>query len=62
MPRLTPCSAQWRSESYELIGGRWTETGSFAGDSVIRAVPFDAIELELVALWAAVEWATEGEG
>lgn len=47
-------------ETYELIGGRWTETGSFAGDSLVRAVPFDAIELELGALWADVEQATEG--
>jgi Uma2 family endonuclease len=47
-------------EAYELINGRWTETGSFAGDSMVRAVPFDAIELELGALWADVEQAPEG--
>jgi hypothetical protein len=47
-------------ETYELINGRWTETGSFAGDAMIRAVPFDAIELELGALWADVEQAPEG--
>ena len=37
-------------ETYELIAGRWTDTGSYSGDSKIRAVPFDAIELELGAL------------
>lgn len=47
-------------ETYELINGRWTETGSYAGDSVRRAVPFDAIELELGALWADVEQPPEG--
>lgn len=34
-------------ETYELIGGRWTELGSYAGEAMVRAVPFDAIELEL---------------
>jgi Uma2 family endonuclease len=42
-------------ESFELINGRWTELGSFAGDAKVRAVPFDAIELELGVLWQDVE-------
>lgn len=47
-------------ETYELIGGRWTELGSYANDALIRAVPFDAIELELGALWADVESSDAG--
>ena len=31
--------------------GRWVERGSFEGRANVRAVPFDAIELELGALW-----------
>lgn len=42
-------------ETYELVAGRWTDLGSYAGDEKIRAVPFDAIELELGALWEDVE-------
>jgi Uma2 family endonuclease len=42
-------------ETYELLAGRWTDLGSFAGEPKIRAVPFDAIELELGALWEDVE-------
>lgn len=33
-------------------GGRWLLLGTFAGDAKVRAEPFDAIELELAALWA----------
>jgi hypothetical protein len=36
-------------ETYE----RWLLFETFKGDAKVRAVPFDAIELELVALWAA---------
>ncbi len=36
-------------------GERWVVIGSFEGDAVVRAEPFDAIELELGALWADLE-------
>ena len=49
-------------ETYELIAGRWTDSGSYSGDSKIRAVPFDAIELELGALWEDAEQESEGQG
>ena len=42
-------------EVFELIDGRWTDAGVFADDAIIRAVPFDAIELQLGLLWADVE-------
>ncbi len=31
--------------------GRWTALGAHEGDAKVRAAPFDAIELELGALW-----------
>jgi Uma2 family endonuclease len=42
-------------ETFELVNGRWTDLGSFAGNAVIRPVPFEAVEFELGALWADVE-------
>ena len=38
-------------------GGRWLLLATFAGDAKVRAEPFDAIELELAALWADVQTA-----
>ncbi len=38
-------------ESFHLQEGRWVELGSWSGNDLVRAVPFDAIELELEALW-----------
>jgi Uma2 family endonuclease len=32
---------------------RWSEVRVYQGDDVIRAAPFDAIELELAALWSS---------
>lgn len=32
---------------------RWREVRVYAGDVRVRAVPFQAIELELSALWSA---------
>src|SRR5664280_1571417 len=46
-------------ETYELIAGRWTELGTFAGDTKIHAVPFYAIEFELGVLWEDVEQPSE---
>jgi hypothetical protein len=39
-------------EVLRLEGGRWVRVGSWTGDALVRAEPFDAIELELGALWA----------
>ncbi len=38
-------------EVYALHDGRYVLAGSYAGDAVVRAEPFDAIELELCWLW-----------
>ncbi len=38
-------------EVMSLEAGRWTLLGSHDGETRVRAVPFDAIELELGALW-----------
>ena len=39
-------------ETYRLEGDRWTLLATWRDDAVVRAEPFDAIELELAALWA----------
>jgi Uma2 family endonuclease len=41
-------------EALRLEGERWSILGTWADDAHIRAEPFDAIELELGALWADV--------
>jgi len=38
-------------ETLQLEGERYADAGAFEGDASVRAVPFDAIELELTALW-----------
>lgn len=39
-------------EVYTLnASGRWGEAETFRGAEIVRAVPFDAIELDLTALW-----------
>lgn len=38
-------------ETFSLEGNRWLLAGSYADDARVRAAPFDAIELELDALW-----------
>lgn len=38
----------------ELSNGRWVELGVYGEDDVIRAAPFDAIELSLGDLWPPV--------
>lgn len=42
-------------ETYQLIDGRWVDLGAYSKNDRPRAVPFDAIELDLGALWADVE-------
>jgi Uma2 family endonuclease len=39
-------------EVLQLDAGGWRVGATFAGQQVVRAVPFDAIELELAAFWA----------
>jgi Uma2 family endonuclease len=38
-------------EVFRLNEGRWLELGAWSGEDRVRAAPFDAIELELGALW-----------
>lgn len=38
-------------EVLRLENGRWTILATHAGDEIVRAEPFDAIEIELAALW-----------
>lgn len=38
-----------RLEIYRIEGGRWIEVAAYEGDAVVRAEPFDAIDLSL--LW-----------
>lgn len=42
-------------ETRELVDGRWTDVGDFAEDALVRAVPFEAFELELSLLWCDVD-------
>lgn len=42
-------------EVLRLEHERWVMLATFADDARVRAEPFDAIELELGALWADVE-------
>ena len=39
-------------EVYRLVSERYSVAGTWRGDSIVRADPFDAFELELSALWA----------
>jgi Uma2 family endonuclease len=39
-------------EVLRLVDGRWTLVAAYEGDAKVRAEPFDAIELELAALWS----------
>jgi Uma2 family endonuclease len=39
-------------ETYRLAGEHWTLLATWRDDALVRAEPFDAIELELAALWA----------
>ena len=38
-------------EVYRLETGRWSLLDTFEGDALVRAEPFDAIELPLALLW-----------
>lgn len=39
-------------EAYALDRERWTLLGTWSGNKKVRATPFDAIELDLAALWS----------
>lgn len=44
------------SETLEVLahtGGHWAIVATHAGDTTVRAEPFDAIDLDLSALWAS---------
>jgi hypothetical protein len=38
-------------EVFRLDAGRWVLVDTFEGDTLVRAEPFDAIELPLGRLW-----------
>jgi Uma2 family endonuclease len=38
-------------EVLRLENNRWVVAGNYGGDDVVRAEPFDAVEIELGALW-----------
>lgn len=38
-------------EVYRLEGGRWSEVETYAGDVKARIEPFEALALDLAALW-----------
>jgi Uma2 family endonuclease len=40
-------------EVLSLESGRWTEVGRCEGNARVSAAPFEAVELELGALWIA---------
>jgi hypothetical protein len=42
-------------EVYALEDGRWIDTGRWGGNDLVRAAPFDAVELKLVMLWGRGE-------
>ena len=39
-------------EVFAWVNGRWHEVDTFEGAGTVRAVPFEAVELELGSLWA----------
>lgn len=43
-----------------LEGGRWLELGVHGGDQVVRAEPFDAIEIPLEPWWEGIAGGDEG--
>jgi hypothetical protein len=38
-------------EVYRLEEGRWSRLGAYLGDALVRAEPFEALELNLSLLW-----------
>jgi len=40
-------------EAFRLDVGRWTLVGTWAGTDIVRAAPFEALDLDLTLLWDA---------
>ena len=40
-------------EAFQLEGGRWFLRATYRGDAVVRAEPFESVELALATLWSA---------
>ena len=38
-------------EVFRLERGAWTAIGTHGGDEILRAEPFEAVEIDLLALW-----------
>jgi Uma2 family endonuclease len=38
-------------EVFQSDGEKWTVAGIYGGNEVVRAVPFDAVKIELTSLW-----------
>lgn len=38
-------------EVYRLEGGKWVLLNTYGGDEIVRAEPFDAVEIDLLRLW-----------
>ena len=38
-------------EVFERVAGRWTLASLHEGDATVRAVPFDAVEIEMSGWW-----------
>ena len=38
-------------EVKELVEGRWTEIAVYGADALVRAVPFEQVELDLASIW-----------
>ena len=49
-------------EVFRLEGGRWMLAGTYDGTAEVRAEPFDAIVIELGALWEGAEPGEEAAG
>jgi Uma2 family endonuclease len=49
-------------EVFVLKGPRWTLHATHANDEMVRAVPFEAIELDLASLWDAGKDPTSDPG
>jgi Uma2 family endonuclease len=41
-------------EVFQVQGGQWRVMGTWEGDVKVRAMPFDAVELDLSGLWADI--------
>jgi Uma2 family endonuclease len=48
-------------EVSRLEAGRWSEVAVHRDDEIVRAEPFEAIEIELSDLWAEVEATSNGQ-